>query len=135
MAGPVCMFTRPAPRHSGRAFAGSVDMKPVAKTLKVLLERCFAVLALFALGPSVLLLGLFLHANSDEPVLLTDRFIGKNGRPVQSYRFRTTGRDSSAFRAVGRFLRAYSLDELPGFLAVVRGECGLLDVLRPEVRK
>ena len=110
-------------------------MKPVAKTLIVLLERCFAVLALVVLGPSVLLLGLFLHANSDEPVLITDRFIGKNGRPVQSYRFRTTGRGSSVFRAVGRLLRTYSLDELPGFWAVVRDECGLLDVLRPEVRK
>jgi putative colanic acid biosysnthesis UDP-glucose lipid carrier transferase len=110
-------------------------MKPVAKTLRVLLERCLAILALVVLLPSMLLLGLFLRANSDEPVLITDRFVGKSGRPVQSYRFRTTGRGSSVFRAVGRFLRAYSLDELPGFLAVLRGECGLLDVLRPEVRK
>jgi len=110
-------------------------MKSVARNLRVLLERFVALLALIVCLPTILLIGLFLRANSEEPVLLTNRFVGASGRPVLSYRLRTTGRGTSAFRVVGRFLRAYSLDELPGFWAVVCGKCGLLDVLRLEARK
>jgi lipopolysaccharide/colanic/teichoic acid biosynthesis glycosyltransferase len=110
-------------------------MKSVGENLRVLFERLVGLLVVIVFLPTLLLLALFLRTNSDESVLLTDRFVGKSGRPVQSYRFRTTGRGTSAFRIVGRFLRTYSLDELPGFWAVVRGECGLLDILRLEVRK
>jgi lipopolysaccharide/colanic/teichoic acid biosynthesis glycosyltransferase len=117
------------------SFADSIAMKSVAENLRVLFERLVGLLVVIVFLPTLLLLALFLRTNSDEPVLLTDRFVGKSGRPVQSYRFRTTGRGTSAFRVVGRFLRMYSLDELPGFWAVVRGECGLLDILRLEVRK
>lgn len=110
-------------------------MKSVAESLRALLERLVGLLVMIVFWPILLLLALFLRTNSDEPVLLTDRFVGKSRRPVQSYRFRTTGRGTSAFRVVGRYLRMYSLDELPGFWAVARGECGLLDILRLEVRK
>jgi lipopolysaccharide/colanic/teichoic acid biosynthesis glycosyltransferase len=110
-------------------------MKSVAANLRVLFERLVGLVAVVLLGPTLLLLALFLRTNSDEPVLLTDRFVGKSGHAVQSYRFRTTGRGTLAFRAVGRFLRAYSLDELPGFWAVVRGKCGLMDILNLGVRR
>ncbi len=110
-------------------------MKSVARHLGVLSERFVGLLLVILCLPTLLLLTLFLRTNSDEPVLVTDRFVGRHGRPVQSFRFRTTGRGTGAFRAVGRFLRAYSLDDLPGFLAVVRGECGLLDVSRREGRE
>ena len=110
-------------------------MKSVAENLRVVLERLVGLLVVIVFLPTLLLLALFLRTNSDEPVLLTDLFFGRAGRPVRSYRFRTTGRGTSAFSVVGRFLRMYSMDELPGFLGVVRGQCGLLDILRPELRK
>jgi lipopolysaccharide/colanic/teichoic acid biosynthesis glycosyltransferase len=110
-------------------------MKSVWENLRGLFGRLVGLLALVVFLPTLLLLAIFLRTNSDEPVLLTDLFVGRAGRPVRSYRFRTTGRGTSAFCVVGRFLRMYSMDELPGFLAIVRGQCGLLDILRPELRK
>src|SRR5690242_21795552 len=110
-------------------------MKSVAIYLRALFERLVGLLCVIVFLPGLLLLALFLRTNSDDPVLLTDWFVGTSGRPVQSFRFRTTGRGTAAFRVVGRFLRTYSLDELPGFWAVARGQCGLLDVLRSEMRK
>lgn len=102
---------------------------------RALLERLVGMLALLLFLPPLLLFALFLRANSDAAILITDRFIGKSLRPVQRYRFRTTGTGTEAFRVVGRWLRTFSFDELPGLLSVARGECGLMDVLGSEVHK
>jgi len=102
--------------------------------VRVLSERFAGLVAVIAVLPTLLLFALMLCTNSDEPVLLKDRFVVKKGRPVQAYRFRMTGRGTPAFRWFGRHLRTFSLDELPGFWSVALGECGLLDIGR-EVRK
>jgi lipopolysaccharide/colanic/teichoic acid biosynthesis glycosyltransferase len=110
-------------------------MNSVARNFVVLLERLIGLLAIIVCLPCLLLLALFLRTNTDELVLLTDRFVGTRGSPVQSYRFRTTGRGTPNFRSLGRFLRGLRLDELPGFLAVALGQCALSDVLKREGRK
>jgi lipopolysaccharide/colanic/teichoic acid biosynthesis glycosyltransferase len=103
-------------------------MKSVATNLSALLERFVGLLVMVMTLPTLLVLALILRANSDAPVLLTDQFVAKGGRPVQIYRFRTTGRGTPAFRRFGRWLRRFSLDQIPGFLSVALGQCGLMDV-------
>ncbi len=92
-------------------------------------ERIFALVLLATTAPVFLLAALFLRANTDEPVLLADHLVASDGTNVTSYRFRTTGRGSPAFLVVGRFLRAFCIDEIPGLWAIVCGQISLWQFL------
>jgi len=69
-------------------------------------------------------------ACSVSPFIITDEFPASDGGIARSYRLRTTGRGSTAFRVIGRFLQKYAMDELPVFWSLARGDVGLRDVLR-----
>jgi lipopolysaccharide/colanic/teichoic acid biosynthesis glycosyltransferase len=96
----------------------------VAVPLAVLLAPLFAGVALAIL----LTMG--------RPVLFTQTRPGLNARPFLIYKFRTMrelrgadGRplpDAERLTALGRALRATSLDELPEILNVIRGEMSLI---------
>jgi len=91
-------------------------------------ERFFAAFLLFALWPAVTILTLFILATADKPVFVTDEWI-KDGRQLHTHRFRTTGPGQPVFRSVGRFIRQYSLDEIPSLWDVACGEIRLRDSL------
>lgn len=95
-----------------------------------LLRRVIAFLLLVLSGPTLALVVLLLRSNTDEPILLADDLVVADGRHLRTYRFRTTGRGTPAFRLIGRFLRSYSIDEFPGLWSVVRGQMRLLDLHR-----
>ena len=86
-----------------------------------IIEQLIALVMLFALLPALLLLALFIQTNSDGPVIVSEELIAEGGRLARSYRFRTTGRGTAAFRAVGQFLRDYSIDDLPSLWSVACG--------------
>ena len=93
-------------------------------------ERLLALLLFVAVSPTLLWAAVLLRINSPDPILLTDEVLNQDGSVLRSYRFRTTGRGSDAFRLVGRILRRFSIDELPGLWAVVQGRVGLRQFLR-----
>ncbi len=103
--------------------------------------------------PSSLAIAVAIVRESPGPVLYRQRRIGFNGREIRVYKFRTMvqdaervleeclARDASLCREwrdsrklkddpritrVGRWLRKYSLDELPQLLNVLRGEMSLV---------
>jgi len=80
--------------------------------------------------PALLFTGLFLRANSDEPILLTDEVLAPGGTWVCIHRFRTTGAGNNAFHATGRILRSIGYDDLPALWDVVRGRVGLMQLYR-----
>lgn len=103
---------------------------------KRLLDIILASLALIALSPVLLLLVVLVWLAHGWPVLFTQTRPGYRGKPFKLFKFRTMleRRDESGallpdaerLTAFGRFLRATSLDELPEFFNVLKGDMSLV---------
>lgn len=86
----------------------------------------------------MLLIALAIKSNSPGPVLFRQRRYGLSGREFQMLKFRsmTTVDDGDIIRqatandsrvtAVGKYLRKYSLDELPQFIDVIKGDMSIV---------
>jgi len=123
---------------------------PVAGLLlKRLLDVVGAGLALILLGPVLAVIGILVRLDSPGPALYAALRAGRKGRAFRCYKFRTMVRDADGLKEklrernqrqgpffkitddpritrVGRWLRRYSLDELPQLWNVMRGEMSLV---------
>ena len=132
---------------------------PVIEGLPRIVKRTFdivigSILILISL-PFLLIIALAIRLDSSGRIIFTQKRIGENGRVFEMYKFRTMVADaeqkqSDVIRTTdegtvihkhaddpritrfGRFLRRYSLDELPQFLNVLKGEMSLVGP-RPEM--
>lgn len=112
------------------------------------------------LSPLFLILGLLIFAADGAPIIYRRRVVGPRGI-FDAYKFRTMVRDADARLArdpdlmrayeeqfklksdprvtsLGRWLRKYSLDELPQLLNVLRGQMSLVGprmITAPELEK
>lgn len=120
---------------------------------KWLFDKAFAALALVALAPAMGLIAVALKLRDPGPVLFAHTRIGKDGRHFKCYKFRTMRADGDARLAwvfevdpiaradwdaaqklerdprvhpFGGFLRRTSLDELPQFWNVLRGDMSIV---------
>jgi lipopolysaccharide/colanic/teichoic acid biosynthesis glycosyltransferase len=108
---------------------------------KRILDVILVLVALPVILPLLLCIGFLVAVSSRGPVLYRATRIGRNMQPFQVYKFRTMVTNNSALRvtrsgdpritAVGHWLRASKLDELPQVLNVLRGEMSLVGP-RPE---
>jgi len=107
-----------------------------------LLKRMFDVLSagilLVILSPVLLGIAVAIRLTSRGPALFAQERAGRGGEPFTFYKFRTmrlyvdpfgpspkSGADPRLTR-LGRFLREYSLDELPQLYNIVRGDMSLI---------
>jgi len=100
------------------------------------LDLIFCILALPVALPFVVLIAVIVRIHFGSPVVFTQERLGSKGRPFFIRKFRTmtnaldaNGKllpDAERLTAVGRFLRATSLDELPELINVFRGEMSLV---------
>ncbi|MRW89947.1 undecaprenyl-phosphate glucose phosphotransferase [Duganella sp. FT80W] len=105
---------------------------------KYLFDKAFALLALVLLAPLMLLIALAIKSDSKGPALFVQPRIGLNGRQFNLYKFRSmrrhaaatilqqAGRDDPRVTRLGRWLRRTSLDELPQFFNVLRGDMSVV---------
>jgi sugar transferase EpsL len=113
-------------------------MKGLARSqvLKRALDLVGSAVALVLFAPLMLYIAWRVQKELGKPVLFRQVRPGLNGKPFVMYKFRTMteerdaeGRllpDEKRLTPFGRFLREYSLDELPEFFNVLRGEMSLV---------
>ena len=98
-----------------------------------------SLLALICLSPVYLIVALAVKISSPGPVLFRQQRVGRGGRLFTIYKFRTmrtdTPRDTAThllqdpsryITRVGAFLRRSSLDELPQFFNVLKGDMSIV---------
>lgn len=124
---------------------------------KRLLDVAGALAALVLLAPLLVVLAAAVKLSSPGPVLYAQRRIGRDGRPFEMLKFRSMvvgahdrlgevlaaegvtdlglfykPKNDPRVTRVGRFLRRYSLDELPQLVNVLRGDMSLVGP-RPQI--
>jgi lipopolysaccharide/colanic/teichoic acid biosynthesis glycosyltransferase len=129
-----------------------LDIPPVSLTwgqrlVKRIFDVVFASAALLVLSPVIVTVALFVKCSSRGPVFYRAARVGRGGRYFTFLKFRTmyagshrghvqTANEKSGhlfkvrndprITSVGRFLRRYSLDELPQLLNVLAGDMSLV---------
>ena len=116
---------------------------------KRVFDVLFSVLALIVMAPLLLVIAIAVKIDSRGPAFYKSERIGKKGRVFHCIKFRTMVRDADERRAdvmhmnerdgvlfkisndpritrLGHFLRKYSLDELPQFFNVLKGEMSIV---------
>jgi exopolysaccharide biosynthesis polyprenyl glycosylphosphotransferase len=115
---------------------------PLNQFLKRLFDLAFAAAVLILLSPLMLLIALLIKLESKGPAFFIQPRVGIDGKPFPTIKFRTmrvdapnlanwTTQDDPRKTKIGAFLRKTSLDELPNFINVIRGEMSVVGP-RPE---
>lgn len=132
--------------HRYRDFLGipMVDLNhPSDKGLrglaKTLFDRGFALCVLMLLLPLFAVLSLAIKCSSPGPIFFKQPRLGLNGKRFDVYKFRSmklhqegdgkltqATRDDPRVTPIGRFMRRTSLDELPQFLNVLKGDMSVV---------
>jgi exopolysaccharide biosynthesis polyprenyl glycosylphosphotransferase len=134
----------------GQALLGvrGFGLSPSSRVLKRTLDLAVAGAALVVLMPFLLVVALAVRLTSAGPVLFRQTRVGRHGGEFQMLKFRTMVAgadelkqdllerneaaplfkiaDDPRVTPVGRFLRRYSLDEVPQLLNVVRGDMSIV---------
>ena len=120
---------------------------PIRKSdlfVKRVMDIVLSLLICILLLPVFLVIAVLIKQDSPGPVIFKQRRVGKKGKLFTIYKFRTMYVEAPRYSTcpkdsrdpritpVGRFLRKTSLDELPQFLNVLKGEMSLVGP-RPEM--
>lgn len=116
--------------------------RPFSNSWADIVKRAFDILVagvlLVALWPLLLAIALAIRLSSRGPALFVQRRAGKDGKPFGLYKFRTMRLDVDPFgpspksgadprlTRIGRWLREYSLDELPQLANIIKGDMSLV---------
>lgn len=106
-------------------------------------KRCIdvilALIAIIVLSPVFLVVSLLIKIDSKGSVMFKQERLGVNGKTFEILKFRSmimnaehtgsgvySGKNDSRVTAVGKFLRASSLDEIPQFINILKGDMSFI---------
>jgi lipopolysaccharide/colanic/teichoic acid biosynthesis glycosyltransferase len=148
VAGPLQVLTAQA-ELSGPGDLPVLELRnrafgPGQRLAKRVCDLLVTLLLLVVLGPLMLVIALLIRRQMGPPALFHQVRVGHQGQEFTMLKFRTMHRETEAYAPsptaaadqrvtpLGRWLRKYSLDELPQLLNVLRGEMSLVGP-RPEM--
>jgi exopolysaccharide biosynthesis polyprenyl glycosylphosphotransferase len=136
----------------------SYDYSPVQRFIKALMDLAGGFIGIIIFAIAYLFIAPLIKITSPGPVLFTQTRKGKNGREFKLYKFRTMYadaeerkkeflsrnemkghifklRDDPRVTPLGKFLRFTSLDELPQFINILKGNMSLVGTRPPTVEE
>lgn len=125
---------------------------------KRVLDIVGSLIGLFVCGIAYLIFAPIIKKQSPGPVFFSQIRVGKNGRKFKLYKFRSMNVDAEEQKEalmeqnemnglmfkiaddprifpIGKFIRKYSIDELPQFLNVLKGDMSLVGTRPPTVEE
>ena len=149
---------RPVERRAvadGFLHFAAVSPKPHQMAMKRLFDICVSAVALWTLLPLLAVVALAVKLTSKGPIFFKQLRTGQNGKPFYMLKFRSMVVNAEELKAklaaqneqtgpvfkmkndpritgIGRFIRKFSIDELPQFINVLRGEMSIVGP-RPPV--
>jgi len=126
-----------------------IQQKDIELFIKRILDIIISFIALIVLAPLAFVIGLFIVIQDGFPIHFKWRVVGLNRKPILSWKFRTMVKNADSMKKelmkknemngpafkmtndprilpVGKFLRKYSLDELPQLYSVLKGDLSLV---------
>lgn len=121
---------------------------PLTNTMNRIIKRGMdiigSIIALILFSPIMLVVAILVKRSSPGPILFTQERIGLGNQPFKMYKFRSMGvqdpkkeakqwttKNDARVTPVGKIIRKTSLDELPQFWNVLKGDMSLIGP-RPE---
>ena len=128
---------------------GYTQQKEWQLAIKRIIDIVISFLALILLSPLFIVISLIIYFQDGRPIFYEWKVVGLNRRPIKSWKFRTMVRNADEIKKelmkknemtgpvfkltddpriipIGKFLRKYSLDELPQLFSVLKGDLSLV---------
>ncbi len=114
-------------------------MKNISLSIKYLFDKIFSLILLIILSPLFLIISILIKIDSPGPVFFVQERVGQNGKIFKIIKFRTMqvgaeektkgifiDKNNPYLTKIGKFLRRWSLDELPELINILKGEMSLI---------
>ncbi len=121
----------------------SIPMNVWNRIIKRIFDLVFSFLFLLITLPFFLIIAVIIKLTSKGPVFYLQERVGMDGKKFMIYKFRSmvvdaekngpvlVSPDDKRYTKIGKFLRKHSLDELPQFINVLKGDMSIVGP-RPE---
>ena len=109
------------------------------KAVKRIIDFILSLCGLIILSPVFIIFSILIKLESKGPIIFKQQRLGINGRVFNIYKFRSmcvgaenkgsgvySGKNDARVTKVGRFIRATSIDELPQFINILKGDMSLI---------
>jgi len=104
--------------------------------MKRILDTAISLILLILTSPMIIIIAISIWFKMGTPIFFKQIRAGQFGKPFYLYKFRTMAHllddqdellaDHLRLTTIGSFLRKYSLDELPQFVNVIKGDMSLV---------